>query len=450
VLDRIPDVQPMHLEEAEEYARNPFSADVRYIFKRQDVTEAEPSSAAGTSDPHKKKRKNSHEGKNQPKDSDNIRKYSCYNIPAALLPSVDNLISGNKIFDNNPYLKTECENLIGNALSKRTWQKYNSALNAWKNFCLDTNAGKPTHWNRNTKLAFSCWCTVKRNLTPGTIKAYISALKKIKSIFSPSSKNDNENLLNFVLRGAENLKERKKSPADVPPITLHILETIRNGLKTQKFSKCTKQSIWTACLVAYWGLFRLGEIFPPSPSKFDRFSNLLWSDIDLSKDRAKFCIKSPKTRHPLGKTVTICKVPSKKFCPVSALRKLKKRLKKENLFKTNSPLFYQNNGKAMTKRFFLQGINTSLGGGSFLVIKGKSFRSGIPSNLASFPALFNPESLKFLGRWKGPSYKRYIRDPSPENQWFFHTVAKTLIDDFMRRSEGKAAPEKSQNCEQQR
>jgi hypothetical protein len=55
--------------------------------------------------------------------------------------------------------------------------------------------------------------------------------------------------------------------------------------------KLTRQSVWTCCLVAFWGAFRLGELLGKSEKIFDKFSDLQWGTLSLEKVMKLFCFQ---------------------------------------------------------------------------------------------------------------------------------------------------------------
>jgi hypothetical protein len=67
--------------------------------------------------------------------------------------------------------------------------------------------------------------------------------------------------------------------------------------------KLTSQSVWTCCLVAFWGAFRLGELLEKSEKIFDKFSDLLWGDIKFGK----------------SDEAVLFSIPDPGYCPVVAL-----------------------------------------------------------------------------------------------------------------------------------
>jgi hypothetical protein len=103
--------------------------------------------------------------------------------------------------------------------------------------------------------------------------------------------------------------------------------------------KLTGQSVWTCCLVAFWGAFRLGELLGNDGTRFDKFSSLLWEEVTLTKDSAKIRIKSAKVRGPPGNLSILFQISDLDLCPVRALARLKDSEKNLGMGEKDSPVF---------------------------------------------------------------------------------------------------------------
>jgi hypothetical protein len=230
----------------------------------------------------------------------------------------------------------------------------------------------------------------------------------------------------ILLRGMGNLTTREPKTHSEPfPVTPETLKQIKAGLRRFE-EKLTGQTVWTCCLVAFWGAFRLGELLGKSENKFDRYSDLLWENVRLDGDKAIIHIKSPKTGEPKGLVATLFEISDEGFCPVRALKRLKASQENFGLGEPQLPVFRKSGGKILTKRGFLAEVNRILGNHS-IQLTGKSFRTGIPSALENFPQIFQESHLKALGRWKGRSYQLYMKNDTPEFRWVFQLVANTLL-----------------------
>jgi hypothetical protein len=131
-------------------------------------------------------------------------------------------------------------------------------------------------------------------------------------------------------------------------------------MKHSKLAKGTRLAVWAACVLAFWGSFRLTEILPSKLLAFDKFSDLLWDDIHWKKESVLVNIKQPKVPNGWSDTVEIFQVPATYFCPRRALKKLKHYWdKKEENFE-HRPVFRISSGEILTKGKFLKLIQKEL------------------------------------------------------------------------------------------
>jgi len=244
----------------------------------------------------------------------------------------------------------------------------------------------------------------------------------------------------IILRGMENIEGIKaKPPRKVTPVNLKILSSIKRGLKKKFWKKCTKKSIWTLNVMAFWGLLRLGEVLPGKARSFDKTSVLLWEDVKFSKGKVILNLRQPKTRSQQSKTVVLYELSAKHFCPVRQLRQLKKLQQKMGIWKKGLPIFLRASGGSLTKATFLKKTNAAL----MKVeppaekIQGKSFRSGIPTLLKKSESEDLERNLKILGRWKSSAYRCYIRNSDPGNRIVFLQTAEALLKNFLCRKENR-------------
>jgi hypothetical protein len=127
------------------------------------------------------------------------------------------------------------------------------------------------------------------------------------------------------------------------------------------------------------------------------------------------------------------------LCPVTALHRLKESQKNVRMWDPSLPVFRKDNGECLTKKELLDSVNCVLR--TFgKKIGGKSFRSGLPSELENFPVQFCESHLKALGRWKGSSYQTYMRNDTPEFKWVFEQVAKAVLNNVVSQVSGEEDP----------
>ncbi len=238
----------------------------------------------------------------------------------------------------------------------------------------------------------------------------------------------------------------------VMPVSLEILTQIKKGLRKMKLKKLSKLSVWTLCLVAFWGAFRLGEILAKDKTKFDKFSDLLWKDVSFDNKLQKVTIriKSAKIPGAPGNLAELFKIKNPSLCPVIPLRRLIKHIKKSGYWGSELPIFRRASGKNLTKSSFLKTANLALQNLSStkITLGSKSFRSGMLSALETLLQEFQEKHLKLLGRWKGDSYKFYMwNGPVPFSQTF-KTVSEHLLKDLNCRRNFKTPVVPSESSQQ--
>ncbi len=309
-----------------------------------------------------------------------------------------------------------------------------SALKLWKMFAIQKNFDWKNFREEKT-VEFICWCGDERNLKVGTIKTYLGILRNLEKIRKELATGNGQMVEKFLIRGVGNFKSRGKtfSGKIFAPVDLGILRLVKKGLKKLGVNKLSRHCVWTACLVAFWGAFRLGELFASRKDKFDKFSHLLWSDLRKTNANGGLVvhIKSAKVPGPPANRAELYPVESG-FCPVHALKKLKALQKFSGIWKGDLPVFRRASGKNLTRETFLKVVNQalSLAGFKGACLGGKSFRSGILSALKSLPQSFQEKHLKALGRWKGNSYKFYMWDGPISFSKTFDSVAEQLLKEF--------------------
>jgi hypothetical protein len=133
---------------------------------------------------------------------------------------------------------------------------------------------------------FIGWFKRKRKIFVGTVRLYFSSLRKLATLRKEWKQGEGKELERGLLRGYQNLGGRSKEkgkPRKTVPVDLKILDEIRRGIKTAGWAWGLGICVWSACLLAFWGFFRLGEIFARTAENFDKFSDFLWKDVKVKK-----------------------------------------------------------------------------------------------------------------------------------------------------------------------
>ena len=353
-------------------------------------------------------------------------------MPTPVDDVVRNLAATNPFLEKTEGLAEEFVSLLGFSLASSTWKKYKTALNLWKKFREQTGNENVKFFSRKLGIPFICWCGKYKKLSVKTVENYISAIKKISSLNGSRLKEVfDSDLAKTLLSGLENkrkpqIKEKEKTE----PVTLGMLGKIKQKLRKAEWPELTKTSFWSACLLAFWGAFRLGEILTEKETFFDKFSNLLWKDLKIEEDHLTLKVKSPKNRKLAFDKVYLCALSEKDFCPVQAMLQLEKMCKLNfGSEMWEKPVFRLDGGENLTKSALMKNFKGLLLGTAYQnsKISGKSFRAGLVSGLQKFPKSFNEQHAKSLGRWRGNSYQLYLKNDKPVDEWLFKLVAERLI-----------------------
>jgi len=294
--------------------------------------------------------------------------------------------------------------------SNSTWNRHTAALNSFKKF-YNIEFKKLT-WpiDAGQINAYCNWALTKEKLSPSTVKAYILSIQSLHRLKGYENYIGWNYICKTLVRAAENEKEHCKNRFTRTAMNLPTLKLLGHGISKQNWSPHTKQVIWTACTVAFFGSFRMGELLAEHENYFDRNSTLLWGDIKKFKDEIIVHIKRPKSRNPKGEIVDLFPFPGHNCCPVKALEYLALLSKKAKL--ENKPVFMFENGKLLTKNSFNSTIKQILSltlGKNSCYIYGHSFRAAIPSLLAKHPEISNRRDILGWGRWCSEAYNLYTR-----------------------------------------
>lgn len=335
----------------------------------------------------------------------------------------------------SPYLSSswgrDMMELVGASLARSTWAKYEAGWNCFADF--ETNRSSPSPWPIPAEILrdFAVWGIRCRGLAPASLKTYFLALSmahKLKGLSFPGLE---DKLLDLIIRGAENLAAKSIPPPSSHPqqarraVSLPMLKILGHKLAESGWDPTSKQSIWTAMLVAFFSSARMGELLAKGEKGFDPDSTLLWGDIKAREDGSFLLhIKSPKSRSAKGEFLDIFQFQG--CCPAAALRQL------HQLWLSPSkdlPVFRLAGGINLTiwrlnkvLRDLVVGLPKIRPGD----ISCHSFRAGLPSHLARFPELASSSEIKQWGRWKGDSFQLYTRGEGTQRRKIFSTITATL------------------------
>jgi hypothetical protein len=398
VLHKLCDTKQLDFVEAEEYIEDPYKCEADYPYRSLDTEERG----------RKRKKETQKKGKKRPKHSSSVEKFTEKNLPKKVDDFLNELAKKFQESGSSAETASSFKKLTSLSLARNTWQRYGSALGLFEKFQKEREA-EIKEWNGKEKIEFLCWAEKDTKLSPQTIALYFSAINKLFEMFAMNEKEDYSSIQKTILKGLRNKRAKyscKQQKKSYSPLTLEILIKVRKFLKNAKESKTSKQSLWTACVTAFWGCFRLREIVCKTKHRFDRFSDLTWEDIKFGKEWVSIMLKSPKAGKPIK--VVLGSIAEKKLCPRENLKKLKKVLKRKGIFEEKLPVFRTGTGRNLRPKDLVACLDSlKLPRKSF---SGKSFRAGIPNCLTKGPEKFEQREIKSKGRWKSQAYKSYLHE----------------------------------------
>ena len=311
--------------------------------------------------------------------------------------------------------------LIAASLSTNSWNRYNSAVNC-------ANCYKKVSWPMTSEYlrGFTEWALTVRNLSASTVLVYLSDLKLSHKIRNLDSNQFNDYFITAMIKGSEKLSLYTSICKRTRLVlTFPLLKLLGHEISKSNWSIDSKRVFWSACSLAFFGSFRLGEILSPKESECCQ-ETLKWKNIQIFEDHAIVNIEIPKTlRSKKGEFVDI--FPFKGCCPLSALKELNKT--KKFSAGRDLPVFTFENGKFLTQETLIRTMRELLSkhiGQNAKNISGHSFRAGIPSALSDCPDLASDEDIRKWGRWNSNSFQIYTRLQLNVRRSIFVKISKAI------------------------
>lgn len=340
-----------------------------------------------------------------PKYSDNPRVHSKF--------FVKNLFSG-----VNP-------NLIEACYAKSTWSRHCSALSNFKKF--QSSCDEKFTWPVPLTILckYTSWALTVAGLKPSTVKSYLSSLKIAHDLENMPFEG-NHYVIKSMIRGAENLELYKISADSSRKVmTLPLLKLLGHQIAICDWSNDSKLVVWTACLTAFFGAFRFGEILAKYPNDFCKEETLLWNDVKVRSDNSILVhVKIDKVCNPVGSFIDLFEYKKNSCCAVTSLLALRSTRKDFAM-----PVFQFENGKNLcigSLNQLLFELLYPVIGMSAINIKSHSFRAGLPSAMANCPDLANEKDIKAWGRWSSSSYLLYTRLKLKQKKCLFDKIVNVL------------------------
>jgi len=334
--------------------------------------------------------------------------------------------------DDVDNLCSKLESLIVNSVTSCTWSKHKSAWKLFSVFCSSHNISESWPLDICIVRAFAVWALSERNLKFSTVKSYISSLETghtIRNLNSPNFSKDK--ILNMIFKGAEN------NPSSAPhcknSVNPAMLALLGHYVAKSEWSNYSKQLFWSLFLLAFYTSCRMGELVSSAENAFDKLTTLTWKNISFEPENkgARIFLPYTKTAKFSGETVDIFLFKMANFCPVTNLVKLRDMQINLSFFDMQRPVFTFSSGYFVTTKkvnTVLKEFTSTMLNNLDICITGHSFRSSIPTLIASLPNCDKNQSIKEWGRWSSDSYKQYSKNARNEREVLFNLISPVLIE----------------------
>ena len=304
-------------------------------------------------------------------------------------------------------------NLLAASFATSSWKKLNSALNSIKEYTATIGeGGEDLEWPIPCKTieGYICWA-IEKGLKANTVEQYIGSLVTIHKLRNIDSSTCTSFNVDRLLKGAKNREQYSDKPKHTRKVmSLPLLKILGHEIALSEWEDDSKDVIWTAAVLAFFGSLRFGEMLGTGEWKYNPYETLLWSDVKIFENSALLHIKVTKNCSKEGEFVDIFPFPGHGCCPLAALVNLKKS--REGGEWAQRPVFAFKSGKLLTQSTFNEVVRSLLRrriGPTANQLACHSFRGGIPSALASFPEIANDNHVMGWGRWSSSAYLLYTR-----------------------------------------
>ena len=164
-------------------------------------------------------------------------------------------------------------------LAPSTRRTYEAGKKKFNQFCRDTNFAMQGTVNQNTLCYFVAYLA-KHNLSPATIKVYLSALR-YHHIANDLPKPNRLNIpkLRILSNGVTKVAAKTLSQKTARlPITPDILRRVYKLWLPRRFEYETIM-MWAASTLCFFGFFRMGELTIANNTAFDQSVHLTPADV---------------------------------------------------------------------------------------------------------------------------------------------------------------------------
>ena len=322
------------------------------------------------------------------------------------------------------------------ARKENTWSSYLTSWRSFLHFCAIELIPTSVPISTEHLVEYVIFLRENRCLEVSSIRNYLSGIRMLHKLNDACEDNLDSPRISLVLDGMENvLTVHKINPFTSSKslqrnvLTWNHLQVLGHYLfESNCYDDYNKQVIWTACLIGFFGCFRLGEILYSTMKSYDMISDFTWNKIHFkSPDHYLIVNTLPKcSEDPRGDNVDLFNFEfDDRFCPIYNINKLMDM--SPFSLSDHDPVFRFNNGdlftpskmNAILKQYLLPVFPRA----SFTC---HSFRAGLASLIAAFPQYFSANDARLVGRWRSDAVERYQRQRGVANKAAFKRVKRFL------------------------
>ena len=274
-----------------------------------------------------------------------------------------------------------------------------------------------------------------RKLQESTIKGYLSAIKVLHYLNGVSKFTCKGIFSNYIIKrcleGVANCNKIDGKPSNPRRVmSFECLQLLGHALLQQGLNDFDTLVVWAACLLGYWGSFRMGEIIPSGNLPHQQCTALKWGRVlQPEANKLTISVKFPKTvKHTNAQAVEVYEFMDKNYCPVQQLIDLYHTVQTMHTVSQDDFVFRLKSGAMLTMPYLNIIIRNSMS--MFFDNTHRfschSFRAGIPAWMASKPHLFNEQEIMVCGRWTSQAFQAYTRQAGIARDISIQKVQKSL------------------------
>ena len=170
------------------------------------------------------------------------------------------------------------------------------------------------------------WTIEEKGLKANSVEQYLASIISIHKLRNFDGSICNSYMIERLIKGGKNREQYDQNPKHTRKVmTLPLLKILGHEIANSNWDPDSKNVVWSAACLAFFGSLRFGEILSSKENAFNPSETLLWSDIKfIDNVSALLHIKVTKNCSKEGEFVDIFPFPGHNCCPLASLQNLKK------------------------------------------------------------------------------------------------------------------------------